>query len=50
MCLGKEGLFRRQTSILNPALTEENKAARYAYDIEEVHTVAGQDGDDDKLS
>jgi hypothetical protein len=45
MCSGKEGLFRRQTSTLKPMLTEQNKAARFAYAIEEVHRVAGQDGE-----
>jgi hypothetical protein len=41
MCSGKEGLFRRQTSTLKPMLTEQNKAARFAYAIDEVHRVAG---------
>jgi hypothetical protein len=45
MCLCKEGLFRRQTSSLKPALTEENKSAKFTYTIEEVHSVAGQDGE-----
>jgi hypothetical protein len=37
--------LRRQTSTLKPLLTEENKAARFAYAIEEVNRVAGQDGE-----
>ena len=40
--MAKEGMFRRNTSSLKPHLTDENKAARFAYALEEVYPVVGQ--------
>jgi hypothetical protein len=42
--LRKEGKFRRHMLSLKPHLTEENKAACFAYAVEEVFPQAGHDG------
>jgi hypothetical protein len=40
----KEGMFCRHSSSLQPHLTEQHMAARFAYALDEVHPVQGPDG------